>query len=254
MMLTDLADVLRAAGLTVIEEPGWKTRGRGQMTAVRGIILHHTAGGARDNYPSRNVVLNGRADLPGPLAQLGLARDGSVIVFAAGVANHAGAPDKPHPSITGNSTALGIEAESTGVKRADGSYDWTAAQLFAYPRMVRALARHYGVPAANVLAHREWAPSRKIDPTGIDMAAIRSFVAAPTIPGDDLTAQFEIDVRKDLAVKQGQLNALALLDKDLRLDLDVKGDALDRIESAQRDLRTLLEEVRNYVKPPTSGV
>ena len=38
MMLTDLADVLRAAGLKVQEIAGWTTRGHGQMTDVEAII------------------------------------------------------------------------------------------------------------------------------------------------------------------------------------------------------------------------
>ena len=42
-ILTDLADVLRRAGLTVVEEPGWKTRGHGVMTSVKAILIHHSS-------------------------------------------------------------------------------------------------------------------------------------------------------------------------------------------------------------------
>ncbi len=41
-MLTDLADILRKAGLNVVEVSGWKTRGHGVMRSVKSIIYHHT--------------------------------------------------------------------------------------------------------------------------------------------------------------------------------------------------------------------
>ena len=171
--LTDLDDACRKSGLKVTEVAGWRTRGHGPMAAVRGIICHHTAGARTGNYPSLRVVRDGRPGLDGPLAQLGLARDGSVLVIAAGKAWHAGAGS--WSGLTGNSDCIGIEAESVG----DGK-DWTAAQRDAYPRLCRALAQHYGVPASRVIAHREWAPSRKIDPAGIDMNALRRAVSATT--------------------------------------------------------------------------
>ena len=89
-MLTDLADVLRGAGLTVVERPGWRTRGHGQMSGVRCVVLHHTAGPATGEAPSLGVVENGRPDLPGPLAQLVLGRSGTWYVVAAGLCHHTG--------------------------------------------------------------------------------------------------------------------------------------------------------------------
>lgn len=55
-MLTDLADILKKAGLKVVEVAGWKTRGHGVMSSVKGIICHHTAGPVTGDYPSLNVV------------------------------------------------------------------------------------------------------------------------------------------------------------------------------------------------------
>jgi len=40
MMLLDLAEAARRSGLTVVEEPGWRTRGHGSMTAVQSIICN----------------------------------------------------------------------------------------------------------------------------------------------------------------------------------------------------------------------
>ena len=39
---TWLADVLRAEGCKVVEVDGWKTRGHGAMSGVRGVMIHHT--------------------------------------------------------------------------------------------------------------------------------------------------------------------------------------------------------------------
>lgn len=171
MMLTDLADVIRAAGLTVIETPGWRTRGHGQMTDVLGVTCHHTAGSAHGNAPSLTVVRDGRADLAGPLAHLLLARDGTVYVVAAGLCWHAGASRQPGYT---NSHRIGIEAENTGL----ASDPWPGVQITAYARLCAALARHYGFPVAEVLGHKETCSpvGRKTDPS-LSMPALRTAAA-----------------------------------------------------------------------------
>src|SRR5688572_30229760 len=88
--LTWLPKVLEDAGLKVATVDGWELRG-GEMGTVRGVICHHTANPRRDlNMPSLNILRDGRSDLPGPLSQLGLGRDGTYYVIAAGRCNHAG--------------------------------------------------------------------------------------------------------------------------------------------------------------------
>jgi peptidoglycan hydrolase-like protein with peptidoglycan-binding domain len=59
--------------------------------------------------PSLRVLIEGRSNLPGPLAQLGLGRDGTCYVIAAGRCNHAGAGLWQGVS-TGNSSFIGTEA------------------------------------------------------------------------------------------------------------------------------------------------
>jgi hypothetical protein len=56
LMVTNLADILRSAGLNVTEVDGWKTRAHGPLTAVRSIICHHTAGPPTGDYPSLPIV------------------------------------------------------------------------------------------------------------------------------------------------------------------------------------------------------
>ena len=55
---------------------------------------------------------------------------------------------------------------------------WSPAQLDAYPRAVAALLAGISAGADACCGHREWAPTRKIDPTGIDMKWMRDSVAA----------------------------------------------------------------------------
>jgi hypothetical protein len=112
--LTWLPDVLKAAGLKVEVQPGWETRGLGDMGIVRGVMCHHTAGPPTGNMPCLGVITNGRPDLRGPLAQLGLGRDGTYYVIAAGKAQHAGKGTWQGVT-TGNTSFIGIEAENRGI-------------------------------------------------------------------------------------------------------------------------------------------
>lgn len=196
-MLLWLADVLRNAGLSVREIPGWESRGHGDIGDILGVLLHHTAGPATGNYPSEQVVVNGRPDLEGPLANLGLARDGTWIVIAAGIAWHAGTGSIPWcPTDQGNQHLIGIEAESTGLGPSPNG-DWTAAQRDSYPRGVAALLKHLNLPATRTIGHKEWAPTRKIDPAFWDMDAFRAQVntlmTEPPKPGGVLMALSEAE-------------------------------------------------------------
>lgn len=181
-MLTWMADVLRAAGLPVIEVPGWRTRGHGAMGDVAGVLCHHTAGAARGDgrigsfvvpgYPSLGIVVTGRPGLAGPLANLGLTRAGVWVTIAAGQGWHAGTGGVPWCSSNGNARLIGVEAESVGTRD-----DWTPQQRESYPRGCAALLRHLDLGPYRAIGHKEWAPSRKIDPAFWDMAAFRANVA-----------------------------------------------------------------------------
>jgi hypothetical protein len=161
--LTWLPQVLEDAGLKVAEQPGWRTRGHGDVGTIKGVICHHTAGPKNGNMPSLGIVTNGRPDLAGPLAQLGLGRDGTFFVIAAGRCSHAGA-GKWQGITTGNSSFIGIEAENTG--KAD-DHPWPAVQMDAYRRGVAAILKHIGAQPIMAAGHLEYAtpPGRKPDPS-----------------------------------------------------------------------------------------
>lgn len=122
-----LATELRAAGLKVVEIEGWKNRGRPASTGnfdPRGpVTTHHTGTttSATKRMPTLRTLIEGRSDLPGPLAQVGVAYDGTVYVIAAGRANHAGRVGKrgatgmPYGA-DGNALALGDEVDTNGTQ------------------------------------------------------------------------------------------------------------------------------------------
>lgn len=188
--LTWLAQVLKDAGLKVAEQPGWRDRGRGPMGTVRGVMCHHTAGPKAGIMPSLKVITDGRPGLAGPLSQLGLGRDGTWFVVAAGRASHAGAGS--WKGITaGNSSFIGIEAENMGT----AADPWPAVQMDAYRRGVAAILDKLGADVSMCCGHKEYAlpRGRKPDPS-FDMDDFRKGVAAildgtapvpPPIPARD---------------------------------------------------------------------
>jgi len=161
--LTNLAAVARSAGLTVVEQAGWTTRGHGSMVDVQAVIAHHTGG-----LNALGTVQNGRPDLAGPLAHFYLTRTGVVYVVAAGQCWHTGATLQSWQS---NAHAIGIEAEATGVDA------WPEVQMVAYAKLCAALCRAFKLPASRVLGHKEICSpvGRKTDPN-FDMGSFRNRV------------------------------------------------------------------------------
>lgn len=171
--LDNLAAVLRARGLNVVETAGWINRGyAGQdLQAVRGVLWHHTATNRAafnsSNAPTLSLCINGRSDLPGPLANIVFGRDGTCYIVATGVANHAGTGRAPGiPVNMGNHYLIGIEMESSGI----APWDWTAEMLREAPKLGAALELAYlqGIPESERLqiAHFEYSDAGKIDPAG----------------------------------------------------------------------------------------
>lgn len=199
-----LPGVLRAAGLKVAEQPGWADRGRAEMGTVKGVMCHHTVGARTGNMPSLGGLTNGvwqtrrdgtRVFLPGPLAQIGLGRDGTCYVIAAGRCNHAGEGNWKGQT-NGNGNFIGVEAENMGTS-AD---PWPEVQLDAYVRLAAAILKHVGQPSSMCCGHREYAlpAGRKTDPHTIDMDGFRAKVAAvmagtgairPLVPAVDATGR-----------------------------------------------------------------
>lgn len=172
--LTWLPNVLLDAGLKVARVDGWEFRGIGDIGSVFGVICHHTAGPQQLNMPTLNTIINGRPDLRGPLAQLGLGRDGTFYVIAAGRCNHAGA-GVWNGITAGNSHFIGIEAENTGL---ENDLPWPDTQINAYRHGVAAILKHINRNADWCAGHKEFAlPAGRKDDPSFDMAAFRAAVS-----------------------------------------------------------------------------
>jgi len=128
--------------------------------------------------PSLRVLTGGRPDLSGPLAQLGLGRDGTYFVVAAGRAFHAGAGNW-QGFTSGNTNFIGIEAENTGLSTGVKAESWPEAQMDAYRRGVAAILGKIGANAIMCCGHKEYALplGRKTDPS-FNMDDFRRQVAA----------------------------------------------------------------------------
>ncbi len=169
--------------------------------------------------PSLRTLIEGRSDLPGPLSQLGLARDGTYYVIAAGRCNHAGGGEGDWRRVDGNSHYIGIEAENRG----SASDPWPEVQMDAYQRGAAAILKHVGANVSRCCAHREYAPSRKPDPS-FDMPSFRQKVAAimagtattrPLIPA--------VDTKGRRTLLRGHRGSdVAEVQKALKLDADGK--------------------------------
>ncbi len=245
--LTWLPEVLEQAGLKVAEVPGWRTRGRGEMGTVRGVMCHHT--GTPDsrtgNLPTMDTLVNGRhpkppADpLPGPLCQLGLGRDGTFYVIAAGKANHAGG-GKWEGLTAGNTSFIGIEAEHSGVG------DWPEVQMDAYVRGVAAILKKIGARENMCCGHKEYAlpKGRKPDPN-FDMAHFRSEVSdllngktpKPPIPAEEEAAAAGAPAPRATIRRGDRGDLVVTLQKKLKLTADgIFGPGTEaKVRAFQRD-------------------
>ena len=181
-----LPDVLRKANLRVVETDGWQDRGK-EFKEILGVVAHHTGSGTENGLV--NMIINGRSDLPGPLSQLFLGRDGTYHVIAAGKSNHAGKGN--WQGVTeGNSHFIGIEAHNDGT----GGDPWPTNQMDAYIRGVAAILQHLDRDSVWVCGHKEYAlpRGRKVDPT-FDMfqfrLSVEQIMENPAFPTIQLPTQ-----------------------------------------------------------------
>lgn len=172
---TGVVEALHDHGLTVGFVPGWETRGSSSFNP-KGHVVHHDAGNNWTTPPG--ILIAGRSDLPGPLCNFALGRDGKVWMVAAGRANHAGTGS--WRGLVGNSSVWGTEANNRGTGEV-----WPDVQIDAYARLCAATCDYSGFSAEMVCRHAEWT-SRKIDAWGPwedghdwarDMSHFRALVA-----------------------------------------------------------------------------
>lgn len=153
---TNLLDNLVLLGVPTIEVDGWETNGSATFNP-KGGVNHHTAGPLKGVIPSLGICINGRPDVPGPLANVVGGRDHVARLISAGRANHAGRGG--FRGLTGNSSVFGLEMEHCGY----GDREPVTPDDFEFmARIQAAFAITGGYGADMVCQHWEWT-TRKID-------------------------------------------------------------------------------------------
>lgn len=171
--LTWLADVLRAAGIPVVDSgygiDGWQTRARssgGFPSTPLGVQWHHTAS---QTSPQNDISwqIDGCDDAP--VGNMTLMRDGSVWLVAAGAANTAGKGGPLSlsrgtiPLDSANTRTVAIEVANSGTGE-----PWPQIQIDNYFRTSNAINSKLGNLPTDVFSHaigtgNGWT-NRKIDP------------------------------------------------------------------------------------------
>lgn len=169
--LRDAFTVIRAgvpSQFNVLTVPGWENRSNasGGFEAVKGLVIHHTASGpSADGWPDVNYETFQDAEHPN--AMLKVSRKGEIFIMTAGSANTQGlgGPIIGVPLNRGNFQLIGIELSNNGVGE-----PYPDAQQEATLQLCRCLVASYGARFGwnhgSIIAHFEWAPSRKNDPAG----------------------------------------------------------------------------------------
>lgn len=185
----DLAKVLRAAGVDVKEMKytrgehagkSWKRvgyKGMGYSEVPLGVMWHHDASPAStpsnpDSYGALDWCMYYGFGFA-PAANAWVDRYGTWHLYSAGYSNHAGLGAWPKLGLVndGNARLFGVETDHT-----DGE-PWTEAQVSSLRKGTAAILKHWGRPADNLVGHKEYAPGRKSDPDGLNMATERRRVA-----------------------------------------------------------------------------
>lgn len=169
-----LADVLRGAGLQVVEMPGWKDRGHGDFGWIWGSMYHHTG----SNSTSAQYCAQGRPDLPGPICNVHVDRAGVMTCVAVGVAWHGGSGSyRDIPRNAANWHTIGFEVQYDG-------YAITDAQREAMIRAMAAISAYIRRRAVDsVVGHKEYSDMGKWDPGSVDMNQVRNQVARQIAAG-----------------------------------------------------------------------
>ncbi len=178
MRATFLADVLRAAGVPVVEMSNWKNTGNGELLRVDALTWHHDGspvGPSNTANYIRNEVISGRAG-----ANIWISLDGTWYLIAAGKTYHAGDVLDGKP---GNEHSIGIETDHTTGET------WSGVELLASLRKgTAAILNHLRrSPAVGLEFHKTVCdpPGRKNDPDGLEIATERAAVALLMSQGDD---------------------------------------------------------------------
>jgi peptidoglycan hydrolase-like protein with peptidoglycan-binding domain len=164
-----LPDVLRGAGIAVVEHDGWRTRGHGAFSTTRLDVVWHHDGTAPGPTPSGAAARIRREEHGDGLSgNVWVDTEGTWHLIVGEVAFHtgkvlAGMPDNHH--------AIGVETDHTTGET------WSPPQVDSMRRGTAAILTHtQGALHFHKTICRP--VGRKVDPDGLDLAIERAAVAA----------------------------------------------------------------------------
>lgn len=235
-----IGDVLRSADLEVIEHGQPRGRGR-DMGRINGVVLHDTVTGPKVSDDSvADLLRDGRPDLAGPLAQLGLDRQGRFWWISDGRSNHNGRGE------WGND-AIGIEVFCAG-GLAGQEEPYNEVQRRNVARGAAAILAHLGFGVDRLKGHKETDPKRKIDPFGVDMNEMRDRAGAILAGGaihneeDDMTGEQADQLRNEERIA---------LNNEKRMDVLEANVA--EIETRQGQIKSRLDAVLEMLRADAPG-
>jgi len=168
MRILGLAKAIASAGVPVVETAGWESRGNPTLIP-RGIVHHHDVSSPSGESSMLNLIIKGRTGLAGPLYNVWFNREGVAYIIASGKANHAGKGG--WLGLAGNSSVLGFCLSNRGTGE-----EYPEVQIRNWAKATVAVNRMMGIPTTFSCGHKEWAPTRKIDPFGQSMEKFRRTV------------------------------------------------------------------------------
>jgi hypothetical protein len=180
MTATWLADVLRAAGLKVVEHDGWKDRGHGDFTDLDSVVWHHD-GSPEGDSPGVPGFMLSHWDIAA--ANCWVQLNGTWHLLAAGVSYHAG---KVLPGKPGNKRSLGVETDHTTGET------WSGVEMLHSLRVgTAAILARLDEDQGGLHFHKTICSpvGRKTDPDGLELPTERKAIAELLHPHqeDDMT-------------------------------------------------------------------
>jgi hypothetical protein len=161
-----LPNVLRQAGLEVVEYEGWQTRSRSSggylPDGPLAVFWHHTASRATPGSDARWMCYNSPSR---PIANLMVPDDGTIWVLAAGCTNTNGKGQRMTfsrgvvPQDAANTRVVGVEICNDGVGELYSQHQIDVA--FAASNAINGYVTNQ---ARDVATHHSYARERKIDP------------------------------------------------------------------------------------------